>query len=184
MNEHHTRNRTNPPNSEMPNGVAGRQGTAFSARDPYRKLRQLKEQFGPEERWSLIQRHEFGLATQEVYTVGTDHGTSRHGLKFFPNLSAVLDLDERLLRHVARLAKTFQRADMERLSRTTLANGQPLAWSHVRRLLEVPEIRKRDELVREAVRHSWTSEQLARAIQQLKGARRTRAAAGPAPPRI
>jgi hypothetical protein len=47
MNQHHTRNRPNPANSEAPDGVAGREEAADTIRDPLRQLRQLKEQFGP-----------------------------------------------------------------------------------------------------------------------------------------
>ena len=51
---------------------------------------------------------------------------------------------------VKRFADVFSRGEAEELERTTLANGKPFSWSHVRRLLEVQE-QERRALARQSI---------------------------------
>ena len=54
------------------------------------------------------------------------------------------------------------------LARTKLANGERLAWSHVRRLLAA-DAGLRDGLLEETIANSWPSTKLGEVIQQRRG---------------
>ena len=133
------------------------------------ELRKLKDGLGPLPLWTLKERHALGSALLGASKrEGPGHG-GLYGTRLMGQLAEALGMDAGVLNKHKQFAASFDQQELAHLAGVRTPKGEPLAWSHVRLLMEVGKRAKRRDLIERAAARGWTSARLGAAIRDLKG---------------
>jgi hypothetical protein len=164
-----TQTKTDPP-SQFPTDL-----DALS-RDPERvyavmcpalreKAKEVREWLEAETHHSLLSRYRLGLILRDVEEDEQSHGGERYGEDAVNRLRALLPWEDGIIRIALRFVRAYSQEEAERLAQLRTRNGQPLAWSHVRCLVQVDDRQEREELLDRTVAENWTSLRLAEEVK-------------------
>lgn len=120
-------------------------------------------------REGLMSRWELGTQLVEVIEDRERHGCRTYGEGSLITLAVFAGEPEWSLRTCARLAQLFTRGQMEDMAEQTLANGQPLSFSHIRVALAIDDPGERQLAINLAIQNSWTSDQLGKYVVMQNG---------------
>jgi hypothetical protein len=153
--------------------------TPPTPRSTLETLKAVKEELGGPPQWDLAQRHRFGSALLEAFAGSR---ADRYGKRLMGSLAEALAMDAGVLHKLRKFAATFGGEELAHLVGVRRPDGRPLAWSHVRLLLEVTDRGDRARLVGEAAAGGWTATRLRAAVREAKGGRPRRGGPKPAAP--
>jgi hypothetical protein len=116
---------------------------------------------------ALESRYELGEQVLEIYLDETKHGAKVYGRNAIDNICKILKWDDGVIRACLRFVQLYTRKDLDRLCSLILPRGEPISWSHLRCLFQVPEPERREALLQQTVQEGWTCTELALAVKHL-----------------
>lgn len=132
-------------------------GMTPALRSEYEKLKRL---LASSEKQDVRTRYEIGRVVAQVRGERAKYGSDAVG-----KLERALGLDENTLRRYERIANTWTPTQVSTLLKRTNPYGRPLSWSHLDVLAEVVDEKKRESLLKQALREGLSVRELAKRVR-------------------
>jgi hypothetical protein len=120
-------------------------------------------------RHTLMNRYQLGKRVQAIHDAETKGGSERYGKGTITKLAAAFGWDETVLYGALLVARSYTEAEIEQLARQRRADDQSLSYSHVRKLAEVEDRKKKKALLDKTLANCWTVAELDEAINKAQG---------------
>jgi hypothetical protein len=130
------------------------------------KVDWIRHYFEDEWRRSLVGRYRVAALIREIYDDVNENNGAAYGAKAVQAVKDAFGWDDGVIYHALHVAGAFTPEQIEEIARLRLPGGRPLSYSHVVALAGVEDERRRQNLLRQAVREGWTARQLVKAVDR------------------
>jgi hypothetical protein len=132
------------------------------------KIAFIRTFFEDELRRSIIGRYQVAVVIQEIHNDVTDNKGTIYGTKAVKVIKDFFGWDDTFIYNALNVAETYTLEEIELIAGMRSPLGKPLSYSHVVTLATIEDEKKRQTLLNQSVKESWTYKKLANAVDLVK----------------